>query len=179
MQPLPEWSSGLEHEPKLCEGECKQLLLIVMQSQDLDLSLFNLLVNVQSETSGQGMVDKLMGWYQYRSFLDKPGDSLYSWRKDAGLDRLTWTDTVPFFLMLHCWHFSFELGLFLFCSFWLSICSVTEIVGSDQRIVGIVIQIFFTLGIMLLPGIAYLVPTWQGIQLAISLPNFLFLLYYW
>ncbi|NXC42349.1 S22A3 protein, partial [Penelope pileata] len=56
---------------------------------------------------------------------------------------------------------------------------VTEIVGSDQRIVGIVIQIFFTLGIMILPGIAYLSPTWQGIQLAISLPNFLFLLYYW
>ncbi|NWU81387.1 S22A3 protein, partial [Onychorhynchus coronatus] len=56
---------------------------------------------------------------------------------------------------------------------------VTEIVGSDQRIVGIVIQMFFTLGIMILPGIAYLIPTWQGIQLAISLPNFLFLLYYW
>ncbi|NXI70425.1 S22A3 protein, partial [Anseranas semipalmata] len=56
---------------------------------------------------------------------------------------------------------------------------VTEIVGSAQRIIGIVIQIFFTLGIMILPGIAYLVPTWQGIQLAISLPNFLFLLYYW
>ncbi|NWW70884.1 S22A3 protein, partial [Climacteris rufus] len=56
---------------------------------------------------------------------------------------------------------------------------VTEIVGSDQRIVGIVIQMFFTLGIIILPGIAYLIPTWQGIQLAISLPNFLFLLYYW
>ncbi|NXA94554.1 S22A3 protein, partial [Melanocharis versteri] len=56
---------------------------------------------------------------------------------------------------------------------------VTEIVGSDQRIVGIVIQIFFTLGIIILPGIAYLIPTWQGIQLAITLPNFLFLLYYW
>ncbi|XP_074804823.1 solute carrier family 22 member 3 isoform X2 [Natator depressus] len=57
---------------------------------------------------------------------------------------------------------------------------VTEIVGSDQRrIVGIVIQMFFTLGIMILPGIAYLVPTWQGIQLAITLPSFLFLLYYW
>ncbi|XP_062428303.1 solute carrier family 22 member 3 isoform X2 [Rhea pennata] len=56
---------------------------------------------------------------------------------------------------------------------------VTEIVGSDQRIIGIVIQIFFTLGIMILPGIAYWIPSWQGIQLAISLPNFLFLLYYW
>ncbi|NWX83257.1 S22A3 protein, partial [Nothoprocta pentlandii] len=56
---------------------------------------------------------------------------------------------------------------------------VMEIVGSDQRIIGIVIQIFFTLGIMILPGIAYWIPNWQGIQLAISLPNFLFLVYYW
>ncbi|XP_008572826.1 PREDICTED: solute carrier family 22 member 3 [Galeopterus variegatus] len=57
---------------------------------------------------------------------------------------------------------------------------VTEIVGSKQRrIVGIVIQIFFTLGIIILPGIAYFIPNWQGMQLAITLPNFLFLLYYW
>jgi hypothetical protein len=38
---------------------------------------------------------------------------------------------------------------------------------------------FFTLGIIILPGIAYFIPNWQGIQLAITLPNFLFLLYYW
>ncbi|KAG9493618.1 hypothetical protein GDO78_001483 [Eleutherodactylus coqui] len=57
---------------------------------------------------------------------------------------------------------------------------ITELVGSKQRrIVGIVVQMFFTLGVMIIPGIAYLIPTWQGIQLAISLPNFLFLLYYW
>ncbi|MEE6507989.1 hypothetical protein FKM82_018049 [Ascaphus truei] len=57
---------------------------------------------------------------------------------------------------------------------------VTELVGSKQRrIVGIVVQMFFTLGVMIIPGIAYLIPTWQGLQLAFSLPNFLFLLYYW
>lgn len=57
---------------------------------------------------------------------------------------------------------------------------VTEIVGSKQRrIVGIVIQMFFTLGIIILPGVAYFIPNWQGIQLAITLPNFLFLFYYW
>lgn len=57
---------------------------------------------------------------------------------------------------------------------------VTELVGSKQRrIVGIVVQMFFTLGVMIIPGIAYVIPTWQGLQLAISLPNFLFLLYYW
>ncbi|KAM8946972.1 solute carrier family 22 member 3 [Pelodytes ibericus] len=57
---------------------------------------------------------------------------------------------------------------------------VTELVGSKQRrIVGIVVQMFFTFGVMIIPGIAYLIPTWQGIQLAITLPNFLFLFYYW
>ncbi|XP_053317158.1 solute carrier family 22 member 3 isoform X2 [Spea bombifrons] len=57
---------------------------------------------------------------------------------------------------------------------------VTELVGSKQRrIVGIVVQMFFTLGVMIIPGIAYFISTWQGIQLAISLPNFLFLFYYW
>uniref|UniRef100_A0A8D0EAV1 Solute carrier family 22 member 3 n=1 Tax=Salvator merianae TaxID=96440 RepID=A0A8D0EAV1_SALMN len=57
---------------------------------------------------------------------------------------------------------------------------LTEIVGSEQRrIVAIVIQVFFTLGVVILPGIAYIIPTWQGIQLVTTLPNFIFLLYYW
>ncbi|NWU93821.1 S22A3 protein, partial [Upupa epops] len=75
--------------------------------------------------------------------------------------------------------FRFLQGVFAKGTWMTCYVIVTEIVGSDQRIVGIVIQMLFTLGIMILPGIAYLVPTWQGIQLAISLPNFLFLLYYW
>ncbi|NXQ06312.1 S22A3 protein, partial [Vidua macroura] len=75
--------------------------------------------------------------------------------------------------------FRFLQGMFGKGSWMTCYVIVTEIVGSDQRMVGIVIQIFFTLGIIILPGIAYLIPTWQGIQLAISLPNFLFLLYYW
>ncbi|XP_053150929.1 solute carrier family 22 member 3 isoform X2 [Hemicordylus capensis] len=76
--------------------------------------------------------------------------------------------------------FRFLQGVFGKGTWMTSFVIVTEIVGSDQRrIVGIVIQIFFTLGVVLLPGIAYLTPTWQGIQLATTLPNFLFLLYYW
>ncbi|NXN99985.1 S22A3 protein, partial [Rhinopomastus cyanomelas] len=75
--------------------------------------------------------------------------------------------------------FRFLQGVFAKGTWMTGYVIVTEIVGSDQRIVGIVIQMFFSLGVMILPGIAYLVPTWQGIQLAISLPNFLFLLYYW
>ncbi|CAI5770377.1 solute carrier family 22 member 3 [Podarcis lilfordi] len=76
--------------------------------------------------------------------------------------------------------FRFLQGVFGKGTWMTSFVIVTEIVGSDQRrIVGIVIQIFFTLGVVILPGIAYLIPTWREIQLATTLPNFLFLLYYW
>uniref|UniRef100_A0A5F8GE90 Solute carrier family 22 member 3 n=1 Tax=Monodelphis domestica TaxID=13616 RepID=A0A5F8GE90_MONDO len=76
--------------------------------------------------------------------------------------------------------FRFLQGVFGKGTWMTSYVIVTEMVGSKQRrIVGIVIQMFFTLGIIIIPGIAYLIPKWQGIQLAITLPNFLFLLYYW
>ncbi|XP_020842401.1 solute carrier family 22 member 3 isoform X2 [Phascolarctos cinereus] len=76
--------------------------------------------------------------------------------------------------------FRFLQGVFGKGTWMTSYVIVTEMVGSKQRrIVGIVIQIFFTFGIIIIPGIAYLIPRWQGIQLAITLPNFLFLLYYW
>ncbi|XP_034964501.1 solute carrier family 22 member 3 [Zootoca vivipara] len=76
--------------------------------------------------------------------------------------------------------FRFLQGVFGKGTWMTSFVIVTEIVGSDQRrIVGIVIQIFFTLGVVILPGIAYFIPTWREIQLATTLPNFLFLLYYW
>ncbi|XP_007435151.1 solute carrier family 22 member 3 [Python bivittatus] len=76
--------------------------------------------------------------------------------------------------------FRFLQGIFGKGTWMTSFVLVTELVGSDhRRVVGIVIQIFFTLGVVILPGIAYVIPTWQGIQLATTLPNFLFLLYYW
>ncbi|XP_029449949.1 solute carrier family 22 member 3 isoform X2 [Rhinatrema bivittatum] len=76
--------------------------------------------------------------------------------------------------------FRFLQGLFGKGTWMTCYVIVTELVGLKQRrIVGIVIQMFFTLGVIILPGLAYLIPTWQGLQLAISLPNFLFLLYYW
>ncbi|XP_048829980.1 solute carrier family 22 member 3 isoform X2 [Brienomyrus brachyistius] len=57
---------------------------------------------------------------------------------------------------------------------------VTEIVGSDQRrLVGTVAQLFFTAGVIILPGIAYLIPSWKTLQFSMSAPCFLFLVYYW
>ncbi|XP_034777173.2 solute carrier family 22 member 3-like [Acipenser ruthenus] len=57
---------------------------------------------------------------------------------------------------------------------------VTEIVGSShRRVVSIVAQIFFTFGVVILPGIAYLIPSWKALQLTITLPTFILLIYFW
>nr|XP_015201468.1 PREDICTED: solute carrier family 22 member 2-like isoform X2 [Lepisosteus oculatus] len=57
---------------------------------------------------------------------------------------------------------------------------VTEIVSSRyRRLVGIVAQLFFTIGVIILPGIAYLIPSWKILQLVITLPCSILLLYYW
>nr|XP_014353777.1 PREDICTED: solute carrier family 22 member 3 [Latimeria chalumnae] len=71
-------------------------------------------------------------------------------------------------------------GVFGKGSWFCAYVAVTEFVGSSyRRVVGIIAQLFFTLGVMILPGVAYLIPSWRWLQLAITLPNFAFLLYYW
>ncbi|KAK2114635.1 hypothetical protein P7K49_008901 [Saguinus oedipus] len=58
--------------------------------------------------------------------------------------------------------------------------SVTEFVGSaSRRTVAIMYQMAFTMGLVALTGLAYALPHWRWLQLAVSLPTFLFLLYYW
>ncbi|KAH0622432.1 hypothetical protein JD844_024734 [Phrynosoma platyrhinos] len=57
---------------------------------------------------------------------------------------------------------------------------ITEFVGLDyRRTVGIVYQMAFTVGLLVFAAIAYAVPHWRWLQLAVTLPNFFFLLYYW
>ncbi|KAJ8402830.1 hypothetical protein AAFF_G00361440 [Aldrovandia affinis] len=57
---------------------------------------------------------------------------------------------------------------------------VTEIVSSHhRRMVGIMAHIFFSIGIILLPGIAYFIPEWKMLQLTITIPCFLLMGYYW
>lgn len=58
--------------------------------------------------------------------------------------------------------------------------SVTEFVGSGyRRTTAILYQVAFTVGLVALAGVAYAIPDWRWLQLAVSLPTFLFLLYYW
>lgn len=58
--------------------------------------------------------------------------------------------------------------------------SVTEIVGVEfRRTVGILYQMFFSIGILILPLLAYYITDWRWLQVAFTLPYFLFLSYYW
>ncbi|XP_048210354.1 solute carrier family 22 member 1-like [Perognathus longimembris pacificus] len=57
---------------------------------------------------------------------------------------------------------------------------ITEFVGSGyRRLVAILYQVAFTAGLVVLAGVAYAIPHWRWLQLAVSLPVFLFPLYYW
>ncbi|KAM9667053.1 solute carrier family 22 member 1-like isoform 1-T1 [Trichechus inunguis] len=57
---------------------------------------------------------------------------------------------------------------------------ITELVGPDyRRTVAILYQMAFSVGLVLLAGVAYALPHWRWLQLAVSLPVFLFMFYYW
>ncbi|NXX00693.1 S22A2 protein, partial [Larus smithsonianus] len=57
---------------------------------------------------------------------------------------------------------------------------IAEFVGSKyRRSVGIVYQLAFTVGLLVLTALAYALTHWRWLQLAVTLPNFFFLLYYW
>ncbi|XP_078714024.1 solute carrier family 22 member 3-like [Lampetra fluviatilis] len=56
----------------------------------------------------------------------------------------------------------------------------TEFGGSGQRrVVHMVLQMFFSFGVIILSGIAYCLRTWRYLQLALTLPNVVLFSYYW
>uniref|UniRef100_H3ABZ4 Solute carrier family 22 member 3 n=1 Tax=Latimeria chalumnae TaxID=7897 RepID=H3ABZ4_LATCH len=64
---------------------------------------------------------------------------------------------------------------------WMSVyVLLSEIVGSEyRRTVGILYQMAFSIGILILPVVAYFVHHWRWLQLAFTVPFFLFLFNYW
>uniref|UniRef100_A0A3Q3X5Q2 Solute carrier family 22 member 3 n=1 Tax=Mola mola TaxID=94237 RepID=A0A3Q3X5Q2_MOLML len=57
---------------------------------------------------------------------------------------------------------------------------ITEIVGVEfRRTVGVLYQMFFSVGILLLPLLAYFITDWRWLQVVITAPYILFLSYYW
>ncbi|KAL0967414.1 hypothetical protein UPYG_G00251940 [Umbra pygmaea] len=57
---------------------------------------------------------------------------------------------------------------------------ITELVGvKHRRTVGVLYQMFFSVGILILPLISYFITDWRWLQVAITVPYLLFLSYYW
>ncbi|XP_022063705.1 solute carrier family 22 member 2-like [Acanthochromis polyacanthus] len=57
---------------------------------------------------------------------------------------------------------------------------LTEIVGVEyRRTVGILFQMFFSVGVLILPLLAYFVTDWRWLQVIITAPYIFFLVYYW
>ncbi|NP_998315.1 solute carrier family 22 member 2 [Danio rerio] len=57
---------------------------------------------------------------------------------------------------------------------------ITELVGVDhRRTVGVTYQLFFSMGILLLPLLAYFITNWRWLQVVFTVPYICFLTYYW
>uniref|UniRef100_A0A3Q3SNH7 Solute carrier family 22 member 3 n=1 Tax=Mastacembelus armatus TaxID=205130 RepID=A0A3Q3SNH7_9TELE len=57
---------------------------------------------------------------------------------------------------------------------------VTELVGVEfRRTVGILYQMFFSIGLLILPPLAYFIAEWRWLQVVITAPYILMLSYYW
>ncbi|XP_060771784.1 solute carrier family 22 member 2-like [Neoarius graeffei] len=57
---------------------------------------------------------------------------------------------------------------------------ITELVGVEyRRPVAVFYQMFYSIGLLILPLIAYLIKSWRWLQVAITAPQLCFLAYYW
>ncbi|XP_042562208.1 solute carrier family 22 member 2, partial [Clupea harengus] len=57
---------------------------------------------------------------------------------------------------------------------------ITELVGVEyRRTVGVIYQMFFSVGILILPLLAYFITDWRWLQVVITVPYICFLSYYW
>ncbi|XP_033230040.1 organic cation transporter protein-like [Belonocnema kinseyi] len=55
-----------------------------------------------------------------------------------------------------------------------------EMVGPKKRLIaGVGVQLFFTIGYIMTAGFAYFIRDWRMLQIALTLPNILFLVYWW
>ncbi|KAM6462835.1 solute carrier family 22 member 2-like isoform 1-T2 [Liasis olivaceus] len=76
--------------------------------------------------------------------------------------------------------FRFIQGLFSKGSWMAGYSLLTEIVGpSYRRTVAILYQLAYGFGLLILNALAYAIPNWRWLQLAVTFPMFFLLLYYW
>lgn len=55
-----------------------------------------------------------------------------------------------------------------------------EIVGPSKRVwTGVMVQVFFAIGMTILSGVAYFIRDWHTLELAMAVPVGIFLIYWW
>ncbi|XP_072907723.1 solute carrier family 22 member 2-like isoform X2 [Hemitrygon akajei] len=88
---------------------------------------------------------------------------------------LAFVPSYPWFVILRTLQGVFSRGGYLSAN----ILMTELVVPKHRKQAGIVNQMAFSIGIMVLPAVAYSVPAWRSLQLIITIPNILFLTYYW
>ncbi|XP_047243471.1 solute carrier family 22 member 2-like [Girardinichthys multiradiatus] len=92
----------------------------------------------------------------------------------AGIAMAVVPDFISILVLRAIYGFSIKGG-------WMAIyVLLTEIVGVKyRRTVGILYQMFFSIGLLILPLLAYFITDWRWLQVAITAPFALYIAYYW
>ncbi|XP_067676242.1 organic cation transporter protein-like [Haliotis asinina] len=88
---------------------------------------------------------------------------------------LNWSNNFVMFVILRFINGAATAGVFTTC-----FVIGMEIVGPSKRVwTGIMIEVFFAIGMTLLSGVAYFIRDWHTLELAMAVPVALFLIYWW
>ncbi|XP_041369553.1 organic cation transporter protein-like [Gigantopelta aegis] len=76
--------------------------------------------------------------------------------------------------------FTYLSGISRIGEFMIAFVIAMELVGPSKRtFVGLVIEVFWCIGLIILSGLAYFIRDWRHLQLSVTAPAVLFFLYWW
>ncbi|XP_046326554.1 organic cation transporter protein-like [Haliotis rufescens] len=88
---------------------------------------------------------------------------------------LNWAKNFVMFVILRFINGTSTAGVFTTC-----FVIAMEIVGPSKRVwTGVMVQVFFAIGMTILSGVAYFIRDWHTLELAMAVPVGIFLIYWW